>query len=982
MADSYLNLILRATKTGSGPADARRELAALEREIKATHNSAVQSTKAYYGMAQSLTQNSSKANVARTALGGLQTEMQAGRLDTQKYGEAFEKTGLAAGILNKAALQASTSINKLNADYGAGKIGAQQYADGVMKVQHSLDQVGLKAKALQVGIGLATTAVLAGAAAFVDAVRTASQFETTMNKIVALTNTTEREIGGMTDAVSQMSKEVGRGPRELAEGLYFVASSGFAGAQGLKVLEASAKASAAGLGQTKTIADAVTSTLNAYKLGVDQASRVTDVLIQIVKEGKGEPTEFAGALGRILPIASQAGVSFEQVGASMATMTRIGLSAEEAATALRGTLSALESPGKQARDALAGIGLTADEVRASIRDRGLLVTLKDLMDRTQGNIDVLDAIIPNVRALTGVLATAGSQGEAYAEVLKSMQGAAGSTEKAFATASDTMAFKLNKAEASFDALKISIANRALPALTDFFDTMAKGLNTLDLLVTANQRLDDAVRGVNEELKTSAPSFEAYQAGVLGAAVAAGQLTQQQADLLAAGQRVTTGVGNQIDLTDELMRKMGLLTEAQFNAARGAYGVGGALDESERASRRAAEGAAAAAKGNQAIGISAAEAAAQTASLTQAVAVMTAGYGGAVRKEMTDYNKKQRELQADADDLMKKIQALEASNGQLITTTNKATMTANERHAAETKLAAVTEDLILRQRKRNESDAEFEARMSGLQVQADKLTGKLTNEVGPAYVDNTKKIAELKVKYDEVTGAIKENADAHDEAMKRIVLDIAQQQLAQDGWTKAEIKGFTEVAKQMGVFDEKSATMTANVLLATGQLAEDQNPYTFARNVQSALDDTLLPPVRESIGQLGGMQAKIDALRSKTITITTVFHEQRAAPGSDQPLTGGAQYGGQISAPTWVGEAGPELFFPQTRGYVMDNIDSARLLRALESLAGRQTQIEHAPQANLTRGGDTIVINDRMALAHYYEQRRRETLWRSNNRMGG
>jgi hypothetical protein len=34
----------------------------------------------------------------------------------------------------------------------------------------------------------------------------------------------------------------------------------------------------------------------------------------------------------------------------------------------------------------------------------------------------------------------------------------------------------------------------------------------------------------------------------------------------------------------------------------------------------------------------------------------------------------------------------------------------------------------------------------------------------------------------------------------------------------------------------------------------------------------------------------------------------------------------------VGEAGPELFWPSTRGFVMDNADTMRLIKALEAIA--------------------------------------------------
>src|SRR5438045_2884528 len=142
-----------------------------------------------------------------------------------------------------------------------------------------------------------------------------------MGQIAALTSTSSDAIAGLSKQVLELSTTLPQSPKELADALYFVSSSGFQGADAMNVLTASAKAAAAGLGDTKVIADTVTSVLNAYKLSAGDAAKVTDVLTTSVMEGKGEPAELAGALARVIPIAAAMGVNFEQVSASMATMT-------------------------------------------------------------------------------------------------------------------------------------------------------------------------------------------------------------------------------------------------------------------------------------------------------------------------------------------------------------------------------------------------------------------------------------------------------------------------------------------------------------------------------------------------------------------------------------------------------------------------------------------------------------------------------------
>src|SRR5690606_26838380 len=110
----------------------------------------------------------------------------------------------------------------------------------------------------------------------------------------------------------------------------------------LDIVTLSAKASAVGLGETADVAKVVSAALAAYARQGLTAARATDILLAGVQEGAAEAPEFASALGRVLGQAAQLGVTFEQVVGFVATFTRLGVSADEAVTALVGTLSTVQ----------------------------------------------------------------------------------------------------------------------------------------------------------------------------------------------------------------------------------------------------------------------------------------------------------------------------------------------------------------------------------------------------------------------------------------------------------------------------------------------------------------------------------------------------------------------------------------------------------------------------------------------------------------
>ena len=64
------------------------------------------------------------------------------------------------------------------------------------------------------------------------------------------------------------------------------------------------------------------------------------------------------------------GVSFEEVGANIALMTRVGLDAANATTYLRATLNALIKPSEQAKQIMGEVGMSFDDLREIIREKG------------------------------------------------------------------------------------------------------------------------------------------------------------------------------------------------------------------------------------------------------------------------------------------------------------------------------------------------------------------------------------------------------------------------------------------------------------------------------------------------------------------------------------------------------------------------------------------------------------------------------------
>lgn len=309
-----------------------------------------------------------------------------------------------------------------------------------------------------------------------QAIQMQRQFELSFSRIKGLVVVGTGNIEMMKKSVLEMATETTRGPLELADALYYIASAGIKDAtKALDVLRTSAKAAAAGLGTTNTVADALTSTLNAYGNENYSAARAGDILVATVREGKAEADTFAPALGKVLPVAAAFGASFEDVSAAIAALSRGGLSAGTAAIYVRQTLSQLLKPSKQAQEVLQSVGTSAEEIRKNVQEQGLFQALITLRDQLGGIENAADftKVFGNVRALTAVLSLVGPAAEENRGVFERMNNSIGDLDYAFNQYTNTLDARFNKALAAQQTALIEIGKTLQPLVVGFLELTAR-----------------------------------------------------------------------------------------------------------------------------------------------------------------------------------------------------------------------------------------------------------------------------------------------------------------------------------------------------------------------------------------------------------------------------------------------------------------------------------------------------------------------------
>lgn len=335
-----------------------------------------------------------------------------------------------------------------------------------------------------------TAPILAVGAA---ATKMGADFEAEMQKIVGLVGVSQDQVDAWSSELLDLGPQLGQTPKALAEGLFFVTSAGFRGAAAMEVLTATARAASSGLGDVATIADAVTSAVNAYGIENLSAADATDVLTAAVREGKLEAESLAPVLGNLLPVASGMGVQFDQVAGILAVFSRTGQDAAAGATSLLNLMLTLQKPTAQTSRLLEGAGISMGELRDIASQQGGLIEVMRILERTfAGNDEALARIFPNIRAFRGVMNALAQDADTVDSIMSGVANSTGAADHAFASAEDTVKFLINSALSKLAGSLIRIGTVIGPSVANVLSNIA---DVVERVAIAFEGLDPPLQRV-------------------------------------------------------------------------------------------------------------------------------------------------------------------------------------------------------------------------------------------------------------------------------------------------------------------------------------------------------------------------------------------------------------------------------------------------------------------------------------------------------
>ncbi len=316
----------------------------------------------------------------------------------------------------------------------------------------------------------------------------ASRFEHKMREVSTMLDTTKVNMSALSKETLKLAQRFGQSTDIMGTALYNALSAGISASKAMNVLSLSAKAATAGVTDVNTAVRLGTNILNAYKMPVSKLEKVFDVMFLTVKSGVTTFPELAQYMGEITSLASVAGVKIEELGASIAVMTKAGIRTPQAMTALRGLIQAIAAPSSVAGKKLREIGGASFEAALSAKD--FTKALSILFGKVDSLSEIRE-IIPEIEGMKAFAALKSSFGE-YQSLLERMRKSSGTMQKEFNKMAQSPVYKFEQFKMSLKVLAITVGQKLVPAFKSFLATLTPVIQAITEWINKHPVLSSAI----------------------------------------------------------------------------------------------------------------------------------------------------------------------------------------------------------------------------------------------------------------------------------------------------------------------------------------------------------------------------------------------------------------------------------------------------------------------------------------------------------
>ena len=475
---------------------------------------------------------------------------------------------------------------------------ATPFKEEVRQIEKTLDGVSDTAKqsggvfgkfgqdvatGIGVGFGVSTVSMVSNAIGLIKdgiatMVETGIEYEATMSKVQAITNSTGAEMQQMSELAMELGAKTSKSATESAEAMTYMGMAGWNTQEILSGLPGVINLSIASGEDLARTSDIVTDNLTAFGMSAEDASYYADVLSYSASNANVTVDSLGESLKYVAPVATGAGVAMEETVAMVSLLGDAGIKGSQAGTTLRSVILNLTGANEKATAKLKELGVAIYDESGKMRSMSDIIgDLSEKLVDANGNVDTTTAnLLVGKTAISGFTALLQAGGDRLGSFTDALETSTGTADRMASTMQNNVKGALEELGGAFESIGLKIYDKidtplkdAINGFTNFIEKVG-GLEEVEPTFTVfgqtvSESTYNALKGV-EELTTGIENHIATL-DFMGGTVTPGFVNQMNTSYTSLKDGILTTVNKMHDEELSSLMTFGAerlgMTEAEF-----------------------------------------------------------------------------------------------------------------------------------------------------------------------------------------------------------------------------------------------------------------------------------------------------------------------------------------------------------------------------------------------------------------------------------
>lgn len=329
------------------------------------------------------------------------------------------------------------------------------------------------------------------------AMKVGNEFESQMSRVQAISGAAGDQLQRLTDQAMDLGASTSFSAKEAALGMEQLASAGFTVEEIYEAMPGLLDLAASSGADLATASEIAASAIRGFGLEADRAGYVADVFAEAAARTNAQVEDMGEAMKYIAPVAHAMGLEIDETAAAVGILSDAGIKGSQAGTTLRGALTRLTKPTKDATAVMEQYGMSFYDANGNMLSmEGIIGQLETgLSGLTQQQRNQALTTLFGQEALSGMLVLMEAGPEKIAELTEGLNGAEGAAKEMADVMLDNTAGALEEFGGAIETAAINIQQILAPVVKNVVQWLTELVNAFNNLDKGTQSAIVAFLGI-------------------------------------------------------------------------------------------------------------------------------------------------------------------------------------------------------------------------------------------------------------------------------------------------------------------------------------------------------------------------------------------------------------------------------------------------------------------------------------------------------